>query len=705
MGARTTAAAAGVGAALAVLALAFVGDLHFRHGVEVFWRAEVDDRLIPVARTTEHRVTFPNPHRALARYVQAWNFETWGVPDHMPALDARIRATLVVPEGPPLLVEARSPNGTDVVVNNHRVVEPIPPGEHDLTVFWHGPLQPPATTHWTRILPASLELVWGPDAESLEPIPQSAFELPPGAANPERTALWAIAAALALLLGAGVYAVLRAPSAPRARRRAAVLGAILLVAFGLGLRLHDYEVMPEFRENMDELFATWNGWQLLEDGTTAGWTLWPARYVGWAQLERVEYFRKRPITVVSPYFEHPPLLHVMVGAAAHLGGAQEYLHARLSHTRLVPIGLGALTILLVVLVARRIDPRGPAPWLAGLLYAALPNIALMNRVIKEEALLTPLGLATILFFLRWRDEGEQRRDLLLAALFAGLAPLAKVPGLAFVPVLILLVARRGRWGAAAIAGAVSVAIASLLLVYAAAIDWELFWYVTRDQATIRGSAWEQFVPFFFDTLVNHNRVGRGFLIFLWLGFVGAVFAARRQGIAALTVPTVAYLVAMGLASGSWHYGWYMLPILPFLCIGAGMFLTDLWDEPELLRGAIFVLVPLAYAMTYAFDPQWVRSGWSHDLMRRWVGAFVILFLVPYGLAQLRRSPVTVLVARVATAAGVLLLVALSAFFVVRYEVLFETHTNHDDTALCATCEERDAARNAPAAGDARVEPE
>ena len=713
---RPHAVVAAVGTALAVLAMAAAIDRYFAHGYEVTWRT-LDVEAVPDTSATadggvpaappaappsepetaeivvvdsrvEHRTAFPNPHRVLGRYVQEWDFERWGVPNAFPPLDLRFRATLTVPEGPPLLVRARSPNQTDVIVDGLRAERPLEPGEHDLTVYWHGPLHPEGAPHWTRILPTSYVLEWGPDEESLEPVDRAALSVPPDVPDPARTALWIIALALALLLGLAVYAIARARSREGARRGGLALATLLIVSLGLGLRLWDYDVVPEFRENMDELFATWNGWQLLDDGTTRGWTLWPARYVGLADLERIEYFRERPITVVSPYFEHPPLLHLLAGAAAHLGGTAEYTHARLGHTRLVPIGLGCLTILLLVLVARRIAPTGPAPYLAALVYATMPHAVLMNRVIKEEALLAPLALGVLLFFLRWRDDGRRIRDVVVAGVLAGLCAWTKVPGLVFVVVLALLVARHGRMRDAAVGLGTGAAVSSLLLVYGAAIDWELFWYVTRDQATMRGSTWQEFVPFFFDSLINHNRVGRGWLVFLWIAFVGAAAVRMRDEAHVVVVPTIGYLVAMGLASGGWHYGWYLLPVEPLLCIGAGWFLADLWERPDLLRGSLLVLLPVAYDMAFLYDPKWVMALSSYEPMRRWVTSFVVLFLLPFGLVSLRRVPLTVTAARITTAVAVALAVALNVFFVLRYDMLYEAHKNLDDATLCDRCEEQ-----------------
>nr|MCU0672987.1 hypothetical protein [Myxococcota bacterium] len=67
--------------ALGVLVLGVVlgGAATFRafyagRGANVVWRAEIDGETREVARTVERRAQFPNDRRALARYVQGWDF-------------------------------------------------------------------------------------------------------------------------------------------------------------------------------------------------------------------------------------------------------------------------------------------------------------------------------------------------------------------------------------------------------------------------------------------------------------------------------------------------------------------------------------------------------------------------------------------------------------------------------------------------------
>ncbi|MFW6050845.1 MAG: ArnT family glycosyltransferase [Myxococcota bacterium] len=673
MGARTKPALAAAATGLLVLLLAGWADRHAGSGLSAEWRQTREGRTHVVARTIEHRTTFPNEHRALARYVQSWPFERWDVPDHLPDLNARLAGTLDVPPGPARRLEVHSPNRVRLRVDGEAFVpgHRIAPGTHRVRIHWEGRFEPEA----------SLELRWAARGAPAETVPSTAFTPAGGPWTPARGSLWVVAGLLALGLGLLACRAASAAAVRARRRRWGALAAIVVVLLALGYRAFDYPVMPEFRENHDELFATWNGWSLLAEGTPRGWSLWAGRYA-WrddTEIIPVQYFTKRALDVVEPYFEHPPLMHLLVGAAAHLGGAAHWTHARLVHTRLVPILLGGLTTLLIIAVGRRLRSTREAstPYLGALLYAVLPMIALQGRVIKEEALLAPMALGSLLFFLRWRDDGERTADLVGAAVLAGASALAKVPGLVFLGALVLLVLQHRRPREATIALGVGLLSATPLLVYAAAIDWDAFWFATQHQATGRPSHFNLFPRFFDDPLINHNLVGRPWLLFLWLGWAIALRSFAPGDRAVLVVPPLVYLVGIGLPSGNWTFGWYLMPVYPFLCLGAGRFLAELWERPDLLRGTLFVTLAVMYGVSFLqpLDAWRDPEAWPHT--RRIVSIFVTVALAPYALAQVSRARPVRALARLATAAGLIALVGLSGRFVVHYDTIYETHRNFD----------------------------
>lgn len=661
------------------LAALLAADGPLSHGWSATWYGLSNGERVEIARTTEHRVVFPNAHRPLARYVQGWPFDRYPVPEALPAVDVTLRARVEIPPDAPLHLGADALATADIWVDGRRLAATdwVEPGGHDLWVHWRGRPAPHPARGRRDSSTVRFELRWGRGDAPVDAVPASALTPAEGPWSGARPWLFGLGLPLLFLFALGAFLAFGAATARLRARRLHVIVAAGLALLALGYRALDYDVMPEYAENADELFATWNGWSLLEDGTTRGWSGWAGAYSGMVDVERVRAFGEVR-DVISPYFEHPPLMHVLVGAAAHLGGADHWLEAKLCHTRWVPILLMTLSTLLIVLIGRRLYPRGSAPYFAGLLFATIPSIVLQTRVIKEESLLCPLLLGMIWFFLRWRDDGRRSRDLILAAVCAGAGTLTKVPAIVWVPAVAMLVAaeRRGT-RAALVALVIATGVASLLLVYGALIDWDVFVFTSARQGT-RPTHWNLFPRWFDATLVNHNYIGRGWILFLWLGFAASIFKKGLRETAPITVPLVAYMCAIAIGAGNWTFGWYIVPLYPLLCIGAGGFLARLWDEPDLLSGTIFVVLLVMYTLNFTLDPDYARQPGSWPAIRTMVTLTLVAFLTPYGIVQVwRKSEIARLLARTATVVGLMVFLGASAFMVASYDVIYDSHFQLD----------------------------
>lgn len=660
------------------LALLLTLDVPLRHGYTASWYHDSPEReRVLVDTTTEHRAGFPNVYRPIARYVNGWPHDEMPRLTGLPRVDAALRARIEIPDGPPLHLGADVDASARIFADG----EPCPPeralapGPHDLWIHWEAAPRP-HPPRGRAADSAHFELEWGPGPNPTAAVPATALTPADGSWPATRVLLWALGLPLLLIF---CFLAWRAVAATghleRARRWGTAL-ALGLVLIATAYRSFDYSVMPELRENGDELFATWNGWSLLEDGTPRGWSLWAGSYTGSdVHVETVEAWSLR-WHVITPYFEHPPLLHVLVGAAAHLGGAEHWLDSKLAHTRIVPIALMALSTWLLILVARRYCPEGHAPYFGALVWAVMPIVSMQGRVIKEESMLVPLGLAMVLFFLRWREH-KKTRDLVGAGICAGLATLAKIPAVVWVPAVTMLVAaeqrrRRDMW----MVLGVGLAAASLVLVYAAAIDIEVF-FLTQGKQGGRPTHWNLFARFLDHAQINHNHVGRGWILFLWVGFLFSVWRRGWRQAAALTVPLTTYLCAIAIGSGNWTFGWYSMPLYPFLCIGAGDFLAELWKKPTLLKGTLFVTLCVFYTLNFTLDDS-AKLAVEWPWIRRMVTVVTAAFLAPYALVQVwpRRRDLLQL-ARASTLFALVTFVVASGWFTVHYDTIYETHHDYD----------------------------
>jgi hypothetical protein len=391
-------------------------------------------------------------------------------------------------------------------------------------------------------------------------------------------------------------------------RGTAALVAIILLA--LLLRMYQYDVAPPFLETRDEFKTGWIGWTLLHEGAPSGWTLHPG------PNSHVERWFGESFPIAKPKLHPPPLFPLLTGIASTLAGVDQMFGVSLSIIRLPAIACSVLVTFLVYLLARRYFGSRTA-LVAALLHATIPNVVLSARLAKEENLLAVLAMAAILLVLSFEDTGKKSR-LFFSILAAGLAPLTKETGVYVGVVVFLLLAQNRRWRE--IFQFVPLYLGLYLLYFG------YCWWFAGDALSVVGGIQTASAAGFGTVakLLGTGRIvqrefGVGWAIWLSLSLMAP--AVRRNW--AVAGPVVGYLLVLALSLGALpDYGWYRIPLYPFLCIAGAAFVADMVDRADLFRAAIFTGLALMTSLQY------LATGgvWGSAEGLRWV---LFLSLLPF----------------------------------------------------------------------------
>jgi hypothetical protein len=184
----------------------------------------------------------------------------------------------------------------------------------------------------------------------------------------------------------------------------------------------------------------------------------------------------------------------------------------------------------------------------------------------------------------------------------------KATGIAVVAVAaIALVAQRRRRDALVACGLAAAGLV-LYLLYAAAYDFGIFLKVIQGQGSSKWVSAESF----HDLLGGKAVVkwfGGGTYLWLWVAFAIAAFRGRDDGRRMLIVlPVAVYATLLALtADHRVVYGWYRVPMYPFLCLAAGMYLEEMLEEGDLLRTFPFAITGVVSAVLYALPEPVAQS--------------------------------------------------------------------------------------------------
>lgn len=387
---------------------------------------------------------------------------------------------------------------------------------------------------------------------------------------------------------------------------------VLILALALVLRLHDYTSAPKPSDNVDELAWAWAGISLIQDHSPTSWSYLPA-YGSTFTLREPDNGRLLP--GVHHWLDHPPLFALLIGGFAWVVGERQYEQVSDFAIRLPVIALSLVTLLLCFLLGRRVLGAAPA-LLASTLFAVAPGAVLGSRLVESEALLAPMLLLALLLLHRILAQEGGRGPVVLLLLLCALAPLVKVPGASFGPIVAVALASRGNWRLAGQAVAMSCLGLLAYASYGLAVDWRQFLAVVEAQSTrhsglLSGYQFISSASGFSDSAQLHD----GWWLLGWLALaVSAISRRARRADLLLAWPLAGFALTMMLVADPSlinRYGWYRFAVYPLAYLLAANLVVTTVSRPSLVRAVLILAVPGA-AATLAWTAG--RGPWNPPIL-------------------------------------------------------------------------------------------
>jgi energy-converting hydrogenase Eha subunit C len=429
------------------------------------------------------------------------------------------------------------------------------------------------------------------------------------------------------------------------RQYVRVIIVLLILLFGVWLRLWDIGTTPFAGETKDEYAWTFLGSSLLETGIPYSWS-----YFAYENQEDL-IIQNMYFPIVTPALDHPPLFSLIPGSIQFLFGNTWKEPLSLEILRLPMILIAAVNMLLLFIFSRTWMGFLPSV-LALFLYAVCPAIVLSNRVILADNLLVTFFLTHLLLLGQPSSTGWRFGALVSLAI---LNPLTKIATLAFSAGHFLSAMLEKRWKEmAALSVGTSIGIA-LLLWYASWFDLDQFLRIQELQGTNRHTTFlTPFLMFFGKSRVIDTVFFDGILISGKIAFFGLLFCMpKERPVQRMYFLSLFYTLFLSVVSaelyqdaqaietttGRANYGWYWYPLYPVFMMCLAHALHQAWETRNRFLITAFALFFILQIRLAVLHLGWVTIGYGGIPDIAVTAVFGTILLVQFLPARLWRCGV------------------------------------------------------------------
>ncbi|MBI5678352.1 MAG: glycosyltransferase family 39 protein [Planctomycetes bacterium] len=441
-----------------------------------------------------------------------------------------------------------------------------------------------------------------------------------------------------------------------------IVALILIVILGATLRLNDYSVVPPHGDTMDSYQEAWNGYHILHgDGPKS----WEGAYFVSAYKNEDKKFMKwfgDSFIIVKRYIAHPPLFSIFAGIPPSISGAKDYLDCRLTTIRLTPIFLSTFTIILVFLVSYKIYKSNAVSIIASLLYATVPLIVASGRIAKGDCLLALVLVSGILCILKY-SECQKKMYVVFAGLLAGVSFWCKEMGICAIVILPLLLGRKGYKKEACIIAGIGFFVAISYMLYNYLINPEAFFKMLSFRDAHQSTVFDMVVKYIKDARIALNYANFGIGYILWFWFVMVYSMGKRDPIVPITV-FIFLMTVCALSTDIYPFGWFLMPIYPFMAIAGGIFMRDFISKPNTARALLLLLVLMAVPLKEILPGELYKAPWLYR-------GYLAVGVLPFLASDFFKNQITATIARAASYTYIFLFIMMNIYIVYHLSDLYD----------------------------------
>ncbi len=377
--------------------------------------------------------------------------------------------------------------------------------------------------------------------------------------------------------------------------------AICIALLGFILSSQRLEEFPPILDTQDEVSAAFGGISLIQSGTPKAWS-WLVEYGNFP----IQKINGNDYRIVEPYFDDSPLFLLMSGAYALSQGMDSFDKVNVAILRApMPYFFFLNVILLFTLIYLL---RGVAEAsVASLIFATVPTIILGSRLPLDSNLLVTTSLLSLVLFVIYRVK-RGFIWLVVMSFVAGVSFLIKPTGVYISLGLILLsLALKDRKSSMTLIISLMLAIATWFL-YGYYYNWHLFLKLLSAYNAIFLNFPTPIIDLFDVFRISNSLLSiDGWIIWGWACVILYSFLKSKgeSQIDRLILPVMlgSYLVLFAIMSG-FTYGWYRLPLYPFLAWASALVILEIIKNPKFLPVFFFITLPVSSSYIYG------TGGWA-----------------------------------------------------------------------------------------------